>query len=382
MKPRTLAVVVAAGLAGLAINVAVGWLFISGFDRMSSGLSPLVAHMDFDGGGVLFPNQAPARPCTKEELPTLRGAVVPVRDYTFSGPFAHANLTVVLIHGPDTLKDDRILSLQEALEQNLVVVHEGRLTIENRGNVPVFIQAGDIVKGGCQDRVLPYDQLIPPRTGEIQLAGFCVEAGRSGPRGLELSSSFQSAMEQLPGKRLNLAARYRQSQTDVWAGVAQIQLALARNLGGPVQSPQSMTSMQLTLEAPRVQAAVQAYVNDLAPVVAGQKNVIGMAVVINGQVQGAEVYASSSLFQRLWPKLLKANAVAAVAERQPGQIAAPPASETIQKLLADAETGQAFQQQTASRTRVIRQEGARNLLFDTCDPARENLVLHRSYLAR
>src|SRR5207244_3490253 len=176
-------------------------------------------------------------------------------------------------------------------------------------------------------RVLPYDHLVPPGRNQLPLMAFCVEQGRSGPRGQELSTSFASATEQLPGRRLHLAARHRQSQFDVWEGVRQVQQGLAQNVGGSVQSPLSQTSLQLTLEHGLVQRAVQNYLDELAPVANGKADAIGVAVVVNGQLQSADMYASSTLFSELWPKLLKANAVAALAERQGGAAAEPPTAE-------------------------------------------------------
>src|SRR5262249_39815878 len=79
-------------------------------------------------------------------------------DLKLSGPYTHQNLTVFLVHGKDQIPDKDFLTLQEALEQKKAVVHEtgevSALTIENLSERDVlFVQAGDIVKGGQQDRV-------------------------------------------------------------------------------------------------------------------------------------------------------------------------------------------------------------------------------------
>ncbi len=320
--------------------------------------------------------------CTREELQAARGPVVAAKECTFSGPFTHQNLSIVLIHGPEAVAGQRVMPLQAALEQNLAVVHEGALAIDNRADMPLFIQAGDIIKGGTQDRVLPYDYLVPVGTNRLPLNVFCVEAGRSFPRGQEISTSFQSSTEQLPGNKLHLAARHRHNQAEVWEGVRQIQLALARNVGGSVQSPQSQTSLQLTLESDRVQQAIQSYVDELAPRTVGENDVIGVAVAVNGRLQSAEVYASSGLFMELWPKLLKANAIAALAERQPGAAAAPPTVEAVQQFLAVSDKGGNCRKAQSQATLVLQQETDRVVLFESCDPARQNVVLHRSFLAR
>ena len=65
--------------------------------------------------------------------------------------------------------------------------------MENTGKDEVFVQAGDIVKGGQQDRVLSVDLLLPPRSGAVSIAAFCVEHGRWTARGNEDVRQFSSA---------------------------------------------------------------------------------------------------------------------------------------------------------------------------------------------
>src|SRR5207244_3618136 len=112
---------------------------------------------------------------------------------------------------------------------------------------------------------------------------------------------------------------------------------LARNVGASVQSPQSQTSLQLTLEHPLVDQSIQPYITKLAPLPVQEKDVIGVAVVINGEIQSADLYASSALFRELWPKLLRASAIAALAEQQAGAKVAAPPVETLQRFLGTAE---------------------------------------------
>jgi hypothetical protein len=384
MKPQTLALIAASTITGVflatvGLVLALPLLTAPTLDRQ-------FAVNNFNPQFAPLANfEAPVekvQPLAKEDLPQVRGVVVPTQDYALSAPHTHGNLTIFLIHGPDTMKNTKVLTLQEALEQNIAVVHDSgvRLTIDNRGNAPLFIQSGDIVKGGNQDRTLPYDMLVPAHTNGTPIAALCVEQGRSIPRGNELSESFQISSEQLPSRQLKLAA-YRQSQNDVWNNVRTLQDNLTRITGGSVKAQQSSTSLQLSLEHARVQRAVQKYFAPLAPVVEGKNDVIGYAVVINGKIQSADVYASNAMFQKLWPKLIRASAVEALAERQPGAVIKPPNAEAVQAFLAEAEKGQAFRVD-ANRSTVIRQETPESLLHDTCDPTQENLVLHRSVLAK
>ncbi len=103
-------------------------------------------------------------------------------DYRLSGPFSHDNLAVFFLHGPDPIQGKKFLTLDEALRARKVIVHETKqvhqLAIENVSTEEVFVQAGDIVKGGQQDRTIANDLVVPPRSGKVPLASFCVEQGR------------------------------------------------------------------------------------------------------------------------------------------------------------------------------------------------------------
>src|SRR5262245_52474310 len=89
-----------------------------------------------------------------------------------SGPFTDENLAVYFVHGTSAAGAVP-LTLQEALAKGQVqVVETGRvneLQIENTGGEQVFIQAGDIVKGGKQDRVLTVSLLLPASSGLVPI---------------------------------------------------------------------------------------------------------------------------------------------------------------------------------------------------------------------
>src|SRR5262249_59909440 len=104
------------------------------------------------------------------------------------------------------------------------------LTIQNKSNEDVFVQAGDIVKGGQQDRALALDLIVPPKSGRIPIDAFCVEQGRWSRRGNEAVAAFSASDNALASKDLKIAAKVRNSQGDVWANVGKAQEKLAANL--------------------------------------------------------------------------------------------------------------------------------------------------------
>ena len=85
------------------------------------------------------------------------------------GRLRTATLSVFLVHGKDRIKGQTFLTLEEALIQKKVIVREtrevSRLTIQNVSTEEVYVQSGDIVKGGAQDRMLVVDLILPPTFG-------------------------------------------------------------------------------------------------------------------------------------------------------------------------------------------------------------------------
>src|SRR5688572_28530418 len=103
--------------------------------------------------------------------------------YRISAPYSYKNLTIFLIHGKNETSKTNILTLQEAMERQILRVYEtsdvNELAVENISKTyDVFIQSGDIVKGGKQDRVLAISIIIPARSGRVVIEAYCVESCR------------------------------------------------------------------------------------------------------------------------------------------------------------------------------------------------------------
>ena len=268
-----------------------------------------------------------------------------------SGPVVHDNLAIYYLHGSAT-GDPVPMSLEEALAEGRVKVREtgnvNELTVENVGDSEVFVQAGDIVKGGRQDRVLSVDLLLPPRSGVVPIAAFCVESGRWTARGQEDARQFSTAAAAMPSHDAKLAMRTYMaasappssgagrpyaaepsradtgsSQQKIWATVRATQDRLARSVGAPVVAPASPSSLQLSLESEKLKAAQAAYMTALQNGKVDD-DVVGYVAAINGKISGGDVYASPELFRKMWPKLLAAAVTEAIGHKDAVSAAPPP----------------------------------------------------------
>ncbi len=306
--------------------------------------------------------------------------------YRISAPYSHKNLTIFLIHGKNETNKSNIITLPEALERKIFRVYEtsdvNELTVENISTeFDVFIQSGDIVKGGKQDRVLAISIIIPARSGRVSIEAFCVESGRWQKRKNEDVSQFSSSSERIVSKELKIAANDKRSQQEVWSKVAEAQKQLSDNVGGSVAAPESSTSLQLSLESGKIAATTDEYIRKLTAITAGKNDVIGYAFAINGQINSADIYVSNALFRKLWPRMLKAAAVEAVAGSRGVRVVDGADAGDIKAFITDADKGRAKERAVSGNASIVTREEKDNVVFEARDE-KSKLIVHRNYVKK
>lgn len=324
---------------------------------------------------------------------------VQLSNYRLSGPYEFEELSVFLIHGPDSPDKRLYTPLQDAMARRIVIVHEtstvNELSIENTSAFEeVFVQAGDIVKGGRQDRVLSVDLILPVKSGPVPISAFCVEQSRWQARGGESADHF-SLTEMAGNYSLRQVIKDIATQTGVWAEVKSTNERVGAGVARNVASEVSPSSLPLALENEAVQESTAAYIDSLSSVPHRSNDVIGVAFAINDQIIGADVYSSNTMFNRLWPRLLKAASIEAIAT--PSIKRAPNALpiETVGAFLVNSELGTetivtVYGQKSGLaaisavnfRTESVRRETEDALFFESRDNAYGGAWIHRSYLPR
>ena len=147
----------------------------------------------------------------------------------------------------------------------------------------------------------PPDLILPPRSGKISIGAYCVENGRWSQRGNESATVFNSSSNTVASREVKLAAKMKQSQGEVWKRSAWPRTRLSANVGTRVNGAASPTSFQLALENKEVQTNADSYVSALDGLLDSRPDVIGYVFAINGKINSADVYASSSLFRSFGP---------------------------------------------------------------------------------
>jgi hypothetical protein len=193
---------------------------------------------------------------------------------------------------------------------------------------------------------------------------------------------FTSSSDSAATREIKLAAKVDGSQGEVWKNVAAAQDKLSQNVGGRVNSTVSESSLQLAVENTRVRESADGYIAALTKIVDGQPDVIGFAFAINGQVNSADVYASSALFRKLWPKLLKASAIEAIAELDKDQKAKPVVKDDVRAFMAEPESAKASEKEVTPRIKMVKRETDENVYFETRDSAGKDEWVHRNYIKK
>lgn len=311
---------------------------------------------------------------------------IQLSNYRLSGPYHFEGLSIFLVHGPDEPRARSYTPLHDAMERKIVIVHEtnhiNELAIENVSPTEeVFVQAGDIVKGGNQDRVLSVDLILPARSGRLPISAFCVERSRWHQRGEEIADHF-TLTEMAAGFSVQRVIKEVGTQIGVWDEVNASQEKMSAGVARDARSTISPTSLPLAMESDAVLEATAPYVNNLSPIVARFNDVIGFAFAVNDNLKGADVYASNVMFKRLWPRLLRTAAIEAISDGPMKRTSEGLPLETAGAFLVKTETGVETVSEVTSRTHTAKRETEEGLFFETRDMTHGAAWVHRSYLTK
>jgi hypothetical protein len=214
-----------------------------------------------------------------------------------------------------------------------------RLVLVNNSKRPLLLLAGEIVSGGKQDRVIGKDRIVPAQSDPVDLSVFCVEPGRW----VETSQNFGAseamygrsvggpihgavpmAMMAQPSVRAKAMADKDQSQ--VWAEVRKQQSAM-ETVEVSAAAPEVATEIAQTSSYAKVNenADVKRQVDAVAKPIEQNyqslirqlrdRNAVGVVVAVNGRIIWADVFASTDLLEKYWPKLVRSYASEAVVTR-------------------------------------------------------------------
>jgi len=283
-----------------------------------------------------------------------------VSEYHVLAPITHGNLTifpVVSNRGHDTRM---FITLDEGLRSGEVVIseagrvrglvrrpqpvpmrHDGaevnRLVLVNNSERPLLLLAGEIVTGGKQDRVVGKDRIVPANSDPVDLSVFCVEPGRwTGTSaqfgGIASGNSKSTYVTQMAQPSVRAGAMADKNQQKVWSEVNGAVAKMAAEtpqggtgtgssggvvvgaLAGTTSYAQVMGNDQVQKRVDAVAAPMERSYESVIRQLRNQ-NAVGVVVAINGEIVWADIFASTPLLERYWPKLVRSYAAEAITHR-------------------------------------------------------------------
>ncbi len=292
--------------------------------------------------------------------------------YTVLPSVSQGNLTVFPVISSTSFNTGALMTLDEGVRSGQVVITEAgsttglvrprrsdggvwterpfppertmaqvnQLSLINNSDRPLILLAGEIVVGGKQDRVVGKDRIIPAHSDPVALDVFCVEPHRW----MGASAHFGTLHFSMAQPSIRFKAMADQSQQEVWNQVDKSRSAFVA-AAPPVEARamQATSSYAGTIE----NGAAQRQIDSIAVPIARSyeklfselrsRNAVGAVVAVNGEIIWADVFASSELLQRYWPKLLRSYAAEALTPGYSPAIAKlPPTQQNAQDFLSVA----------------------------------------------
>jgi hypothetical protein len=272
-------------------------------------------------------------------------------DYKILAPITHGDLTIFPVVSAKSHDTSDFITLDEGIRSGDVVVTEvgnlhstmrrrppyqtrpyqgaevNRLVLVNNSKHPLILLAGEVVTGGKQDRVVSKDRIVPAESDPVDLAVFCVEHGRW----IESSTKFDTHASVMLQPSVRMKAMADQDQQKVWDEVANSR----KNMSGAMLhapsaglSTAEVTSAQAQIDntssyaKARENGVVQKQIESIAAPMQKSyesvikqlrnQNAVGVVVAVKGHIVWADMFASSALLAKYWPKLLDSYATEAL----------------------------------------------------------------------
>jgi hypothetical protein len=331
------------------------------------------------------PGQQPAEPAVVADSPGDRPlaaaeVVQGGEGLEVSGPFTHKNLTVFLIHRKNQDKRD-FLTLDEGLKSGAVRVTEkaqeqvSELQIDNESDQPLYLQEGDRLQGGKQDRIIIASLIVPAKSGKMPVPTNCIEQGRwqPGQMGYAFGNTANAA---LATKEVRLAAKVMQDQGAVWESVAGAKMAAMATLS----APNTTSSLNETLDSAEVKRISEEFATALAGALKAKEEAVGVALLVNNQIEEVNVYPNRRLLGKLYPRLLQSYALMAAIQKDQSKNTKPVSGKDVLAFLSQP------RQERAKRTDAINKDNQLSIaeLDESyrCTTCYDGQVVHQQVLRK
>jgi len=172
------------------------------------------------------------------------------------------------------------------------------LVIENKGDLPILVCAGTVVKGGNQDRQIGQDFVLKANS-TTPVDAFCVEQGRwqSDRLGAQTGGKFE-VLDGMATAKVRAKGQYEKDQSGVWQEVAAVRTTFPMtNFGVPATNSAIGLSSSYAVAFDAVASAEDLKRCEVAVKkhFAAHEGAVGFAYAINGEPVTVRTFAHPRL---------------------------------------------------------------------------------------
>ena len=224
------------------------------------------------------------------------------------------------------------ITLKEAMERKVIIITEmydsvrtvnahrqnessvitdasqvNTLFIENVSEDTILILAGELIKGGKQDRLIARDFLLNPKSGKSDVSVFCVEPHRwhgeeSAVRGVSNLEEVQvyhfNEYQKVASNKIRKTAVKEKDQGKVWRDVAYV-----TDQNGASSASGSYNAIG---NAATYKSEHDAYEKFFASKFNSSTNIVGVIIASGDSIIGCDIFYDPGLFRKEYVNLLDA----------------------------------------------------------------------------
>jgi hypothetical protein len=250
------------------------------------------------------------RPVAKNNVASFLSTVLPDENETHSG------VTVFSLTRQEkdwAGKGEYYMTLADAVGQGLATIEEtgkvNRLRVKKKEGVTLFTIGGGIMIGGWQNRLTGPDVVLSRDVTEAQIEVYCAEKGR-----WKGNKTFS------PAPYVAIASLRRESynsekQDRIWKTIKELRKSQRVHT--------SSSSIHKLYEKRSIRKQVEEFEKAFAGLkdkLRGKPHTIGIAVLVNGRVVGADLFVNNDLLVDHFDQLVRTYAVEAVLAKKSADV--------------------------------------------------------------
>ncbi len=241
---------------------------------------------------------------------------------------------VLITEAVDSTRVNNLNNLNNNHSNQIQQQHSGggetvnKLYIENVSDDTVLVFAGEVVKGGKQDRMLAQNMLLAPKSGKVDVSVFCVEQNRWTYG--DTSKTKFSSNKNYASNSMRKVAIVDKNQSGVWKEV--------QNVTTKNNAQTESNTFTALKESKEYHEKLTAYMAYFEKSIKDTLNLVGFVACTGDKVIGCDMFATHDMLKSQLSNLLQTYTTEAITNGKNPTITKEMVQVYLDKFLTDEST--------------------------------------------